>query len=186
MTFKLIAFCGAKGCGKDTAAEVLTNTGWENVKFAGALKAMVRRLLEYRNMPESYIERMIEGDLKEVAAPSLNHRTPREVMQSLGTEWGRDLVCNNLWLECFTDRVLKYPKVVCTDLRFPNEAELIQTLGGVIIRVIRPGLVLGEDLHSSEQSADFDVDYTLVNDGSIENLQSQLTNIILPGVLNNE
>jgi hypothetical protein len=57
-----------------------------------------------------------------------------------------------------------------TDVRFPNEAELIESYGGILIRVIRPGLPT-DDLHESETALDgYEVDHELVNDGTLDDL----------------
>lgn len=39
--------------------------------------------------------------------------------------------------------------VVITDVRFPNEADLIEGMGGQLLRVVRPGQV-ADDTHVSE------------------------------------
>ncbi|QWY81846.1 deoxynucleoside monophosphate kinase [Microbacterium phage Honk] len=57
-----------------------------------------------------------------------------------------------------------------TDVRFANEAELIRSFGGKLIRVIRPGLA-ADDLHKSETELDgIEVDHELVNDGTLDDL----------------
>jgi hypothetical protein len=58
---------------------------------------------------------------------------------------------------------------VADDVRFPNEVALIRSLGGIHWRIERPGVVQGA--HSSEQLAGTP-DLTLVNDRSIEGLQT--------------
>ena len=79
----IIGIRGAAGAGKSTAAKhLIERYGFKNGKFSGALKAMLRTFLRYRGVDEETIERMIEGDLKEVPSPHLNGATPRWAMRS--------------------------------------------------------------------------------------------------------
>lgn len=130
----LVGLIGRKGSGKDTAAATLLGQGYENVKFAGALKTMIRALLAYQGADPDTIERMIEGDLKEEPTPYLAGRSPRHAMQTLGTDWGRKLMHEEFWVEV-TKPLLRNGKVVVTDVRFLNEVMEIIELGGVPIGV---------------------------------------------------
>ena len=83
---------------------------------------------------------------------------------------------NNIWVKAvhkqITDEWKKNPcqKFVVTDIRFDNELQIIKELGGVTVRVTRPKIE-NTDTHSSEtQISQFDVDYDLLNDTTIENL----------------
>lgn len=133
----LIAFTGLKGSGKDTASAVFVERGYQHVKFADSLKEMLRTLLRYRGADETVIERMIEGDLKEEPSPYLSGRSPRYAMQTLGTEWGRGLMADTFWIDAAEDRIRGQDRVVVSDARFENEAELIRKLGGSLYRIQR-------------------------------------------------
>lgn len=173
----LIGLAGRKGHGKDTAAKGLPMC--ENVKFAGALKAMIRTLFEYVGLDAETIERAIEGDLKEVPMECLGGKTPRHAMQTLGTEWGRDLIWNNLWANSFELRAGQFPFVVCTDMRFPNEVALVKSMGGTTIRIVNPYRPPSTDEHPSETAIDtLAVDCVVVNDGTIEELHDDVGNIL--------
>lgn len=68
--------------------------------------------------------------------------------------------------------------VAITDLRYPNEAERVRNLGGVIWRVNRPGLT--SDGHASEIPLDDDlVDYEILNDGDLETLKQRVATAML-------
>lgn len=128
----LVAFCGRIGAGKSTAARLLVEQyGFRLVKFADPLKDMLRAL--------GMTEAEIEGDRKEVSCKLLGGRTPRYAMQTLGTEWGRDLISPDLWVNSWIKRAKTIMsdggKVVVDDLRFPNEEEIIRRLGGNIVEI---------------------------------------------------
>lgn len=160
---RLIAFTGLKGSGKDTAASVFVDLGYEHVKMAGCLKGMLRAMLAYQLVDEATIDRMIDGDLKEAPSALLGGRSPRHAMQTLGTEWGRDLMTPTLWADLVRSRCAAFAKVVISDVRFPNEVDLVRSMGGKVYRVER-GLA-ADDLHPSERLVlELDVDGVILND----------------------
>lgn len=161
----IIGLTGYAGSGKSTAAKHLVEKhGFTQVKFAGPLKQMMRCL--------GLGDREIEGDLKEVPHPVLNYKTPRYAMQTLGTEWGRELIGQNLWVnvgvESTHQALGEGSQVVIDDCRFPNEAAAIKELGGVIIKINRPG-VEPVNAHASE-SQELPVDWEVYNVGTPEAL----------------
>lgn len=165
---KLIGLIGKKGSGKDTAAEALEALGFQNVKFAGALKAMLRTLLAYQGVDEVTIGRMIDGDLKEVPTEFLAGKTPRFAMQTLGTEWGRTLIGPDFWLDTAMKKA-KTGDTVITDCRFPNEVDAVSSHGGTVIRIVAEGRTVFDDTavgtdHASETLMDeLPADSILVN-----------------------
>jgi hypothetical protein len=172
----VIAITGRKGSGKDTAAQVLINHGFPLVKFADPLKNMLRTLLSYRGADEVMIERLLEGDLKETPSEYLEGQTPRLAMQTLGTEWGRNLIGERLWTDSAKRRLSSVPHAVVTDMRFPNELRTVKELDAVVIRVVRPGLnYTDSSKHASEGYIDdMPVDFEIINDGSISELHDKL------------
>lgn len=150
---KLVGLIGRKGSGKDTAALVLLEMGHQNVKFAGALKDMVRTVLAYQGLNAATIERMVEGDLKEVASGYLAGQTPRFAMQTLGTEWGRDLIASDFWVGTTIRKAGGRPTVI-TDVRFPNEMEAVEKAGGVCFGITADWITATEGEHESEALID--------------------------------
>ncbi|QIX20745.1 AAA family ATPase [Agrobacterium pusense] len=141
----VIALTGLAGSGKSTASKYLVEKhGYQLVKFAGPLKDMLRAI--------GLSEAQIEGELKEVPSRLLQGKTPRHAMQTLGCEWGRDCIGSSFWLFLWEDAVLKIldagGRVVVDDCRFPNEADEVRKLGGVVWRLIGRGGIAGE--HESE------------------------------------
>ena len=161
---KIIAFTGVAGSGKSTAAQYLVERhGFERVRFAGRLKDMMRAL--------GLSEREIEGDLKEKPCALLAGKTPRYAMQTIGTEWGRDIIDHDLWVRVWADRVAKLPAgkpVVVDDCRFPNEAATVRALGGNIVRIMRPGAGTSSAHLSETHTHEMRPDITLRNDASLE------------------
>jgi len=168
---KLIAIVGVAGAGKSTVAEHLVHRhGFVRTRFAQPLKEMLRALLMSRGGDYDYINRCTDGDLKETPIPELNGRTPRHAMQTLGTEWGRGLVHDAIWVDAWEDMArAESDPVVVDDCRFVNEAAKVKALGGQVWRVERPGFVAGP--HRSEQEQlSFGVDHTFINDAGLDQL----------------
>ncbi len=174
----LIAMTGAKGSGKDTFAKELVRMNFFHTRFADPLKNMIRSLLREIGLdPEEYIE----GALKEVPLEILGGKSVRYAMQTLGTEW-RDMIDRSLWTNIWRQKVEGYLQqgapVIVTDCRFLHESRYVRELGGVIIRVDRPGL-MSEDRHISEQEMyQIEVDQIVVNDGTIEDLHNKARNFL--------
>lgn len=117
----------------------------------------------------------------------------RSYLQHLGNQ-SREVFGENFWI----DQVLPNPgsfntlvaaqanlnfkyagvDVLCiTDLRYPNEAERIKRLGGVIWEVVRPGT--GSDGHASEQALPRDlVDWQIHNEGNLDTLEAYVSEAI--------
>lgn len=170
-----IGFCGITGAGKSEAARhLIERHNFQRGKFAGALKAMLRALLAYRGVDSAMIERMVEGDFKESPTAALNGRSPRQAMETLGTEWGRQLVHRDIWINTEMDAKASIPCVVFDDVRYENEAEAIRNAGGALIRIIRPGQE--SKATAGHTSAEYrgHVDYLIVNDVPLADFLSRV------------
>ncbi len=102
-------------------------------------------------------------------------------MQSLGTEWGRECIDENIWTNLWWEvaglHIRLGKSVVVDDLRLLNEAEVIKLHGGQIWRVDRDGT--GHDLHSSETSImSITADVELLNDRTLKVLARDVDAII--------
>lgn len=180
---KLIALTGAAGSGKSTIAKHLSQPESEHIPFARVKfsRTLKRMLLQIPGMTEE----MTEGRFKETPQEILGGQTPRQVMQTLGTEWGRDLVNKNIWLDSWERYVEDFSHVVAEDLRYLNEANLVRRLGGEIWRVKRPNYLNNGHVSETEQT-DIEADVVIHNNGSIENLHLNVRAILSPPRWNGE
>ena len=162
---QVIAITGRKYAGKDTIAAVyMKHFGFHRVSFAGPLKNMLRAYLKIRGCNDDYVERCLEGDLKQTPIPELNGREPRYAMQTLGTEWGRNMMSDSIWVDAWKAAVAATSLVVTADLRFPNEEQAAREAGATIIKVVRPSMH-SNDVHVSEAHIGaIRADLTLIND----------------------
>jgi len=111
------------------------------------------------------------------------HPSGRQLMQLFGTEVIRAKFCRNAWVRMAGGRAKMFDGVtIVEDVRFPNEAVNTQ-FGGImdcVIKVTRPGQQLID--HPSENAVDevplSDIDVSLINNGSVEDLNDRLVEYI--------
>lgn len=105
----------------------------------------------------------------------------RRLLQNLGTDVGRNMIDENVWVNVMARKIDDHRgaghPVVVTGLRFPNEVQMVEELGGLAAWVERPGLhatSAGTAAHASENSvsaADFHL--TIDNSSDLEALEAQ-------------
>lgn len=142
----IVGIAGHKGAGKDTCADhLVARYGYMKFSFAAVLKDILNGLFGWRR------EDWESLDWKETPNPASYNKTPREIAQSFGTDWGRRMVNNDIWVDATLRYVLGTGKqfCVCSDVRFDNEAVAIRRLGGMIILLEKEGYV-ANDTHQSE------------------------------------
>lgn len=182
----LLALCSrAMGSGKSTVADhLMLRHGFVLLRFAGPLKAMTRSLLLELGEPEEIIQRRLYGDLKEAVIPALRHSC-RHVMQQLGTEFGRQCLHPNVWIDITMARAAALlssgSSVVIDDMRFANELGAVLAEGGYAWRVERSSAQVTVT-HASEGELDEAPMLSFSNNGTIEDLQNQV-DVMLAGLL---
>jgi len=111
----------------------------------------------------------------------------RLMLQKIGTEIIRKQVDENFWVnkmrDVLNDLKVQSPTciVIIDDVRFINEASLIQEFGGKLIRINRPSLEQNkvENQHLSETEQDnIDVNFTIINDGSIREFENKMDDVL--------
>lgn len=184
----LLGLAGPAGSGKDTIADHLVSKhGFVKMANADLLKRVARDVFafsddqlwgpsERRNAPDKRYERShtwVNGacaccghtphtpaDSFEASAPDYPpcFLTPRFVLQSLGTEWGR-MCFENVWIGRLLGLAqelqaggchyspqqglfrgapgMAKTSVVIPDVRFRNEVDAIRAAGGKVVRVVR-------------------------------------------------
>lgn len=176
----IIALTGPAGSGKDlTASKMISQLEWRHPKaviktlsFAAPIKAAVAAIL---GCSVSYLE---HRDFKETSLAESHdlEMSPRQLMQILGTEWGRQLIDPQIWIktaqhrfESFEQAAVPADYVFITDLRFDNEHEWVKSHGGTVILIDRPSAapVAG---HASEAGLALPPTYTINNHGSLDAL----------------
>ena len=175
--------------GKTAVAYELQQHGYISVSFASPLKRMLGIFLSSAGYGHSHIENML-FEQKEEKIPEFGV-TPRHLMQTLGTEWGRECIGPDVWVDVWKSSVQKWLdgglNVVVDDMRFPNEWEAVKSLEGECWYVTRPR-IHHESEHASEGALnDHGFDRRLINDGKLPDLYNQVANALAyqPALLGN-
>jgi hypothetical protein len=169
---RLVGLSGYSGVGKDAVAEILIRErGYTRVSFAAPLRMAALGVDPYILPAGQRLSRIIQ----EIGWDEAKRRYPevRRFLQRLGTEGGREIHGHDCWIKIAREKINQIPgPIVITDVRFPNEADMIRKLGGDVWRVNRPG-VGPVNSHISD-SFQFSVDFTLENDGDMEHLRHEV------------
>lgn len=167
---RIIGLTGPAGSGKDLAASMIhgaLRVGFSDPIYRG-LEAML-------GVSES---RLRNRRLKETPIEAVG-RSPRRMLQTLGTDWGRDLVSPDVWVRLAVATWRRahddgYDVVVAPDVRFANEVDLIREWGGEVWLVHRPDVTPVEG-HPSERGLPLSmIDRLLVNAGTPDDLRARV------------
>lgn len=158
----IVGLSGYAGAGKDTAAEGLLQLGFTRVSFADTLREValatnplvpvVVRGIGGEPDRETYMRLDNYVDLHGWTEAKKNLEV-RGLLQRLGTEAGRKVLGENVWVDAVMNN-LPEGNLVFTDMRFPNEYEaIVSQPGGLAVRINRPG-VTAINAHPSETALD--------------------------------
>lgn len=170
----VVGIVGRAGAGKDTIADYISadGTGFVKDSIAANLKEGLAVML---GVPLSLM-----NDRAKREEP-FNHYdvSIREMLQTLGTEWGRNYVHEDIWIDLAMARAVLRGKAglstVFADVRFENEKRAIEKVGGLVIGVTMPGLI--QMAHASESLDPEKCEICIHNDGTIEELYDKLYHI---------
>lgn len=112
-------------------------------------------------------------------------RTVREALQTLGTEWGRRQIGEEIWVQCAAESVKNAVNeyyegfnhgIAIDDCRFDNEAQAMRLLGATIIKIERDQEEVME--HESEKGVSSSlIDFSILNNKSEEALEEAVLSL---------
>lgn len=159
----LIGVIGNKRVGKTTFADyIVEKYGFITFAFADPIKEGAKIMFDLS-------EEQVNGNLKEVLDKRWGF-TPRQFLQILGTDCCREKFGKDVWIKRmkFWYEKNKTKNVVISDIRFPNEAEAVKEMGGILIKITNSNIIPKKDLHISEQLIDkINYDVLIENNGTI-------------------
>lgn len=180
---RLIGITGKAGAGKDTLADYLVrHFGAQKYSFALPLKQSLNTMFGW------HMDQWNDREWKERVIPWLG-KSPRQMAQTIGTEWGRELVHPQLWVLLAERKYIQHiddysqdfgamPPFVIPDVRFTNEAEMIRSQNGVVIQLHRPGAATIAAHKSEDGVPDELVDITYINEKSIAEMCVDVVTIL--------
>lgn len=168
----IIGIAGPARSGKDTVAQfLLASRGGYTYSLADPIRGMLRAIGV--DMKDPYwLNR------KEEVIPAFGV-SPRRLMQTLGTEWGRETINKDIWITLAKQNfLLNGQGMVVPDVRFDDEAEWVRSYGGVVIHLERSKRPLVEEHASENGIKKEDKDITIANSGTLEELQQAIEEIL--------
>lgn len=180
----IIGLAGCKRVGKDTCADFLVaHHGFLKYSLADPIKEVCKHMFLFD-------DEQLWGAEKDVVDPRYG-KSPREVMQRLGTDFVRDWIGDDFWINRMRTWADSHNRnIVVADVRFQNEVDAIHAMGGHVLLLSRPSLGPSIDCHKSEACQLNLVDVRLENKYTVPDLQAQLVMVLqelwggpLPGPL---
>lgn len=169
---RVVALGGMAGAGKDTVADYLVREhGYEKVSFAAPIRKFIASLM---GLTLEEMEKVKEDP------SSIGGRSPRYMMQTLGTEWGRGMVADSIWEEALLKRLKGPGRFVVSDTRFPTELEALSPIAETWY--VSRGVAYGgirESTHSSEGAiTEEDFRVLVDNSGTYDELYAVVDNLL--------
>lgn len=162
-----IGIIGKMRAGKDEAANFIVG------KYGGCILKLADPLYE------------MEAAIFKIAGIPIpeNKSERRQLLQFLGTAWGRETIDPDLWTKIMDNRITELKKLSCpiqvlvTDIRFPNEIDLLRKHNFNIIRITRPEMFriaagATNINHISETSLDDYIDFDVEILNNINNIDA--------------
>jgi hypothetical protein len=181
----LVIFVGKIGSGKSAAANILKKYSFEEETFAEPIKQFLLTIgFNYEDVYGSQEEKLKINKFWNVSG--------REFMQKFATDIMRNQLQSVLpqlelrgctvWVRAMEKKILDNlsKNIVIGDGRFPDEIMLIKKYGGIVIKISRPSNNGNNNsVHESESYFNSIVpDYEIINDGTFEDLENKIKNIL--------
>jgi hypothetical protein len=201
----IIGLVGFIGSGKGSVGDILSlDHNFVQDSFAAPLKDAVAIIFGWDRenvegaTPASRLWREIPDEFwsEKFGRPF----TPRLALQLMGTEAGRNVFHQDLWVVSLLNRCShRSASTVITDVRFKNEIAAIQKAGGVVVRVLRgpePAWfndalfanqgnqdALQKMKHLGIHQSEWDwvgepINHTLYNDGTLADLRDNVRHLV--------
>lgn len=178
---KIIALTGAKGCGKDTVADILTTAYYvpvdgrvRRVAFADPIKHEVMKIFDLKTISEYDTFKRSIMVMESLGGVSFDGR---HVVREIGMLMRRYDV--NQFVDYVDQQINSDPDAiwVITDLRFDNELIHLQNLGAKIVKIERP-VLQSIDTHITERGFDNSVcDIVIENKSTLEEFNSHVLQV---------
>jgi dephospho-CoA kinase len=169
----IIGLSGYARAGKDTVAKILVEEyGYSRIAFGDIIRSAIYSLNPIVTYDGMRLQHLVDLEGWEIAksVPEV-----RRLMQTMGTEVGREIIDPQIWVELTLSTTKPNDKIVIPDVRFRNEAEEIKYRGGQIWRISRIDKDAPINSHRSESEMDdWTFDQYVANNGTIGDLQEEV------------
>lgn len=172
----IIGIGGLKGHGKDTLANLMQAELIQHgisVRQQRLAAPLYRAAAILMGRDLSNLSREEKEGLQLI--PGEPRSTPRNVLKTLGDEWGRQMISPDIWCSRMQKAYETMPDgyvMIVPDVRYQNELGYVITQGGLPVWVDASRRVPSDsDDHASENSVSAeDFNYVVPNGGGVESL----------------
>ena len=171
----IIGLHGFAQSGKDSLAKIMVEDfGYTRIAFADILREAIYRLNPIveanidveRGIVITRVQSLVDSIGWDRA--KVEYEEIRRLLQVMGTEVGRQLFYEDIWVDAALKDYDPQGKYVVTDMRFGNEVAAISGRKGVLVKVKRPGVGPVNDHVSDQGLPDEAFDLILDNDSTLE------------------
>ena len=168
----LIGLIGYGQSGKDEVGKALAeHYGFERLAFADPVRQMALGINPVVTRGGIRLSEVVRWDGWDRA--KTNYPEIRMLLQHVGSS-ARDILGPTVWLDAAFNQMQEGRRYVLTDVRFENEADAIRARGGLLFRVVRPG-VGPANAHFSEALLDqYPADLQISNHGDLKELSRRV------------
>jgi hypothetical protein len=179
----VIGLTGFAGSGKDTVGADLVRRGWKRVSLAEPLKQLSLAI-------DPIITKDMDGPVRLADLVNAfgwehtkwNYPEARQFLQRLGNE-SRNIIRDDVWVMIAESHIKNWTaggiSVVLTDVRYPNEAEMIRSLPyGFVVKVERPNVGPINDHISDKGLHPSLIDAVLPNDGTLDEIPGKVDDVL--------
>lgn len=178
---KIFGFGHRSRVGKDTAALFLTSYIRQHVRgrgknvvktsFAAKLKSITHDIYGWAGLEAAEFYELPENEhLRNVKLQPIN-KTPVEIWIEFGTTVGRAIYYDT-WIQFPLQQKRDY--LIISDVRFPNEAEVIKKSGGMIFKIENPSVPLRDSVADNALQDFKGWDGTIINDRDLKSFNSSI------------
>lgn len=168
----IIGLAGFAQSGKDTLAKILIEEhGFTKIAFADTIRVALYTLNPIVDDEGRRLQSLVDQQGWERAK-----LTPevRRLLQVFGTEVGRSLLGDQVWVELAMKKLDSSGNFVFTDVRFISEADAIRERKGFIWRINRDGVEPMNNHSSETELLEYFYDAVVDNNRSIEELRDEV------------
>lgn len=183
----IVGLSGYARSGKDEAAKVLVEEyGFTRIAFADKLRDFLLAVdpivgIDFFDHETYRLSDIIKDFGWDGYKETVDADEIRGLLQRLGTEAGRNVLWDSIWIDAAFHGLDPAGNYVVTDCRFPNEAEAVRERGGSVVRIDRRGVGPANG-HASETSLDdYEFDYRIDNSGTLEEYHTAIKKFYVEG-----
>lgn len=174
----IIGLTGRRGVGKSEYAKELMARGFLRAHPFDGGKAMCRVYFTRLGATVDEAQRMTDGDLKDAPSRLLPGKaTPRYFMEKFGRFMGTTMGAE--WtMGAELDALVGYGNRSIVVESVVYEAEALRKRGGVVVRIVRPGIDGPKGEETDRAEALITPDYTVYNSGSLRDIRFSVDQLL--------